>query len=75
VSTDGDEEEERKDKGVEGGGEDEVDKNKKEELGPLVVFACRHFWHRRCLVRAMDDGKEGGEVSGAKRRFRCPICP
>ncbi|KAF2805968.1 uncharacterized protein BDZ99DRAFT_510898 [Mytilinidion resinicola] len=53
----------------------EEEEGRKEEGGPLVVFACRHLWHRRCLVRAMDEGKEeGGEGRGGKRRFKCPIC-
>jgi len=35
-------------------------------LGPLVVFACRHMWHRRCLEGASDEGTETGEL-------RCPL--
>ncbi|OCK81233.1 hypothetical protein K432DRAFT_425102 [Lepidopterella palustris CBS 459.81] len=59
--------------------EDEVatdsDAGKKEVLGPLVVFACRHMWHKRCLERAMrKDGGEDGETRGGKRQLRCPIC-
>jgi len=53
-------------------GED-VNKDKKEDLGPLVVFACRHLWHKRCLMRATEDGK-AEEGRGVKRRFKCPIC-
>lgn len=50
-------------------------------VGPLVVFACRHLWHQRCLIKGkksagtnapaeMDEVEEG---DGA-REFRCPLC-
>lgn len=35
--------------------------------GDVVVFACRHLWHRECL-----DGKEGGR--DANGRYKCPLC-
>lgn len=32
--------------------------------GPLVVFACRHLWHKSCVEAAV----------GAEGRLRCPLC-
>jgi len=34
----------------------------------LVVFACRHVWHKDCLERDM----ERAEVQGERREFWCP---
>lgn len=48
-------------------GEEDGELKKKGDLGPLVVFACRHLYHQSCLERVLD-GMEGGE-----RGFRCPI--
>lgn len=43
----------------------------KEELGPLVVFACRHLYHQTCLEKALERQRveEGKQGDG----FRCPI--
>ncbi|KAF1997463.1 hypothetical protein P154DRAFT_565369 [Amniculicola lignicola CBS 123094] len=39
-----------------------------EGKGALVVFACRHLWHRRCLERAREEPGEGGvEHEGGAR--------
>jgi hypothetical protein len=35
--------------------------------GPLIVFACRHMWHKGCLEKAMVDDSD-------RRRPRCPLC-
>lgn len=32
--------------------------------GPLVVFACRHMWHKSCVEDAV----------GGEGRLRCPLC-
>lgn len=41
-----------------------------EDLGPLVVMACRHIYHQVCLQKvqpvSVDEGDDG-------REFRCPI--
>lgn len=37
-----------------------------DQPGPLVLFACRHLWHKACLEKA-----EGVEAQG---RLKCPIC-
>jgi hypothetical protein len=34
---------------------------------PLVVFACRHMWHKSCLEKAMVDDAD-------RRRPKCPLC-
>ncbi|KAF2186881.1 hypothetical protein K469DRAFT_571276 [Zopfia rhizophila CBS 207.26] len=52
--------------------------------GSLVVFACRHLWHRRCLEKTVETGEgtgEGGAGASASgvgdtrgKKFKCPIC-
>lgn len=46
--------------------------------GPLVLFACRHLWHKACLEKAVDgqgEGKGGhGHGGHAGGRLRCPLC-
>ncbi|KAF2013429.1 hypothetical protein BU24DRAFT_424427 [Aaosphaeria arxii CBS 175.79] len=59
-------------------------------VAALVVFACRHLWHRPCVEKAMapettGDGDDGGKA-GSKDdvahqgrakdgvRLRCPLC-
>lgn len=48
----------------------------REDLGPLVIFACRHMFHRLCLVKMQ--GPEGGtERDGGRgngRELGCPLC-
>lgn len=36
------------------------------KAGKLVLFACRHLWHRECLGTE-DGAKDGG-------RLKCPLC-
>ena len=50
-------------------------------LGPVVVFSCRHVFHKKCLDQSQDlnggthaslvDGQEDGL---AELRLACPIC-
>jgi hypothetical protein len=46
--------------------------NNDQDLGPLVVLACRHVYHQRCLgaVQAED---AVADVHHDGREFRCPI--
>jgi hypothetical protein len=37
----------------------------------LVVFACRHVFHRVCLDKS-SSGRDGGE--GGERGYKCPVC-
>lgn len=54
---------------VEGGSSN---KNVQGQARPLVVFACRHIWHKDCLEIAMKrGGLEVGSGAGGKE-FRCP---
>lgn len=53
---------------------------KDQGLGPLVIFACRHIYHRNCLeaIRAQNESKPGGrrysiDFGGKEREYRCPI--
>ncbi|EHL02193.1 putative Vacuolar protein sorting-associated protein 8 [Glarea lozoyensis 74030] len=41
-----------------------------EDLGPLVVLACRHIYHQACLEAVQVDE---GELVVDGREFRCPI--
>ncbi|KFY84186.1 hypothetical protein V500_09518 [Pseudogymnoascus sp. VKM F-4518 (FW-2643)] len=49
--------------------------SKASDLGPLVVFACRHLYHRQCLEAALAKKAEGTwkEPLHDGREFRCPI--
>lgn len=43
-------------------------------LGPLVVFACRHIYHQRCLEDLQaKDGWSGTDEHGREREFKCPV--
>lgn len=67
-----DEDEDEEEEGVEG----DAAKTQKENLGPLLVFACRHTWHRTCLQRALTLEKQKGEEGSTSRereRLRCPL--
>lgn len=48
------------------------------QAGALVLFACRHLWHRACLEKASAAGEGDGDGAkkqdGAKVRFKCPLC-
>jgi vacuolar protein sorting-associated protein 8 len=61
------------------------DENKEEQdiEGDIVVFGCRHAYHRTCLVELGGnreiDGDEKGEQEGAEEgnveeQFRCIVC-
>lgn len=45
--------------------EDEAEDRESEVKGkgPLVVFACRHLWHKSCV-----------EAEVGEARLRCPLC-
>ncbi|KAF2736629.1 hypothetical protein EJ04DRAFT_153543 [Polyplosphaeria fusca] len=45
------------------------------EGGPdsLVVFACRHLWHKQCLEKAMAGSDEVNSLREG-RKLKCPIC-
>jgi hypothetical protein len=48
-------------------------------LGPLLVFACRHVWHRSCLEQAMEVAVRDGRLhpldhaSSPRDEWRCPL--
>ncbi|KAI0006521.1 Golgi CORVET complex core vacuolar protein 8-domain-containing protein [Xylariaceae sp. FL0662B] len=54
-------------------------RRKDQPLGPLVVLACRHIYHKVCLdaLQAQGAGRSSshGEVDdfGREREYRCPI--
>lgn len=44
----------------------------KEDLGPLVIFACRHLFHRLCLLKMQGAEGEAGREDGPKRPGKGP---
>ena len=54
----------------------EVDGGEEGGAGAVVVFACRHLWHKACVEKA--DAKDGeteeGKRVAAGGRLRCPLC-
>lgn len=50
---------------------------RREELGPLVVFSCRHVFHRNCLNQLQkeegDEGEQGSRGVG-RPEFTCAVC-
>ncbi|KAI9828645.1 MAG: Vacuolar protein sorting-associated protein 8 [Thelocarpon impressellum] len=49
--------------------------SKDEDLGPLVVFSCRHLFHKVCLERLLrPDGQGQGEGEGEGVTYRCVVC-
>jgi len=45
---------------------------KEEDLGPIVVLACRHIYHQACL-EAVLAGDRSDRLIHDGREFRCPI--
>lgn len=43
-----------------------------QDLGPLVVLACRHIYHQSCLEGLQVEDAAGGLLSDG-REFCCPI--
>ena len=48
--------------------DDQVESRKLQDLGPLVVLACRHIYHQSCL-----EALQVEDTAGDGREFRCPI--
>jgi len=58
--------------GPEGADAEQANGQKAQELGPLVVLACRHIYHQACLEEMQDANEEERELQ-VGREFRCPI--
>ena len=54
--------------------EPDLEEGKRGNLGPVVVFACRHVFHRRCLERMRVSGEESGVEGRGDLEFSCPLC-
>jgi hypothetical protein len=50
----------------------QVDLREPQDLGPLVVLACRHIYHQSCLEAMQVEDTAGGVLTDG-REFRCPI--
>jgi hypothetical protein len=57
-------------KGKVAAGEGHPEEEIQEDLGPLVVLACRHIYHQACLEAVQVDE---GELVVDGREFRCPV--
>ncbi|KAF1840363.1 uncharacterized protein K460DRAFT_348722 [Cucurbitaria berberidis CBS 394.84] len=58
---------------------DEISVDPEEEAsdgaGVLVLFACRHLWHKQCVEKAsVTEGSGGEEGARTQGRLRCPLC-
>ncbi|KAL8857997.1 MAG: hypothetical protein Q9178_005458 [Gyalolechia marmorata] len=46
-----------------------------EGSGPLVIFSCRHIFHRKCLEKIQGTGDTAtGETADRPKGFVCPLC-
>ena len=62
-------------------GED-IDGSDREEVGSVVIFACRHLFHRLCLlkmqgasgVEGAEERKDGARGLSEGHDFVCPLC-
>ncbi|KAI9866614.1 MAG: Vacuolar protein sorting-associated protein 8 [Trichoglossum hirsutum] len=49
--------------------------NEDEEFGPLVIFSCRHTFHRKCLERLQAEQEQNQHLDfGLSVEFTCMIC-
>lgn len=55
-------------------GADVANEVAKEDLGPLVVFSCRHIFHRKCLqeMQGPRGAERASQASGLE--YSCPLC-
>jgi hypothetical protein len=68
------------DEGGKGKGRSESQADISEEVGSetvsgvLVVFACRHMWHKSCLEKSVEGDEGERKGVDARGRFKCPLC-
>lgn len=55
-------------------GVDVANEMAREDLGPLVVFSCRHIFHRRCLQEIQGPQGTGHASQAAGFEHSCPLC-
>lgn len=46
-------------------------RGKEDETGAIVIFACRHIFHRGCLERMNGEGDEDGDSPASN--LVCPL--
>lgn len=46
-----------------------------EDMGALVIFTCRHLFHRACLHQMQETVKGESEPDPGGRHLDCPLCP
>ena len=69
-------------KATEGVEREDVESSGREDVGPVVIFACRHLFHRLCLLKMQ--GASGAEEAAERddgprglskgHEFACPLC-
>jgi len=52
--------------------EGQVGSREQQDLGPLIVLACRHIYHQTCLEDMQVEDVTTGVLHDV-REFRCPI--
>ena len=45
-----------------------------DESGPVVIFSCRHMFHRSCLEEVQSPGNDGQTKGVAGAGLFCPLC-
>ena len=43
-------------------------------LGPLVIFSCRHIFHRTCVEEMQAQAEVQGPAQALRLEFACPLC-
>lgn len=60
------------------GGDEGITHAAKEDLGPLVIFSCRHIFHRSCIDEMQPTREEEKRDhllrNSTKAEFACPLC-
>ena len=43
-------------------------------LGPVVIFSCRHIFHRRCVEEMQAEAEAQGPAHASRLELTCPLC-
>ena len=50
------------------------DERNQSRLSPLVIFSCRHIFHRTCLEEMQATGTKQEASASSRAAFSCPLC-